>query len=466
MRVLFPAAEVVPFSKTGGLADVAGALPQALARLGHEVLVVTPWYAKLGGNVAPYWVGDVPAPFSGGFEDVGVGTLEQDGVRYAFVGHEDYRRPQLYGYPDDARRFARFSRAVPQVAARLGFTPDLVHAHDWHTGYLPMILKRGWHLPKGFPALRSVFTVHNVQYQGESDLGETVDWLRIGTDLTGSFLDHFGRANAMQAGVGFATQVTTVSPTYAKELQTPEYGFTLDGTFRALTHKLTGILNGIDTTVWDPATDPALPAPYSAADLAGKAASRAAVLARYGLTHERPLLAVVSRLAEQKGIDLLIAGAPELLANGWSLVVLGAGEASLEREVARLASEHPGRVGATLAYDEALAHLIYAGADALAVPSRFEPCGLAQMIAMRYGTLPLVHATGGLKDTVQHGKTGFTFERPTTPDLLSAAAQALATFGTARWRAMQAAGMAADHSWHASATAYSELYDSVLRSLT
>ena len=288
----------------------------------------------------------------------------------------------------------------------------------------------------------------------------------IGTDLKGSFLDHFGRANAMQAGVGFATQVTTVSPTYAKELQTPEFGFTLDGTFRALAHKLTGILNGIDTTLWNPAADPALPAPYSAVDLTGKAAARSALVARYGLADEHPLLAVVSRLAEQKGIDLLIAGAPELLASGWSIVVLGSGDPLLEAEVARLASEHPGRVGATLAHDESLAHLIYAGADALAVPSRFEPCGLAQMIAMRYGTLPLVHATGGLKDTVQHGKTGFTFERPTTPDLLGAAAHARAAFGTPAWRKMQAAGMAADNSWHASATAYSELYESVLRSWT
>lgn len=279
MRILFPAAEVAPFSKTGGLADVAGALPKALARLGHEVLVVTPWYAKLGGGVPPYWVGDVASPFDRGFEPVGVGVLEDDvpgtgSVRYAFVGHQDFRRAKPYGYPDDARRFARFSRAVPSVAERLAFAPDLVHAHDWHTGYLPMILARGWHLPPGFPGLRSVFTVHNVQYQGESGLEDAVRWLRLGPDLMGSYLDHFGRANAMQAGVGFATRVTTVSPTYAEEIQTPEYGYSLDGTFRSLSGKLTGILNGIDTDVWDPARDPTLPEPYSAADLAGKSAAK------------------------------------------------------------------------------------------------------------------------------------------------------------------------------------------------
>lgn len=489
MRILFPAAEVAPFSKTGGLADVAGALPKALARLGHEVLVVTPWYADLGGAVRPYWVGDVQAPFDRGFEPVGVGVLEggvlEDGVledaapylgaasqgapsggsvRYAFVGHQDYRRAKLYGYPDDARRFARFSRAVPSVAQRLGFVPDLLHAHDWHTGYLPMVLARGWHLPPGFPALRSVFTIHNVQYQGESSLEDAVRWLRLGPDVMGSYLDHFGRANAMQAGVGFATRVTTVSPTYAEEIQTPEYGYSLDGTFRSLSGKLTGILNGIDTDVWDPASDPALPKPYSSTDLAGKQAAKAELARRFGIGAERPLLAVVSRLAEQKGMDLLAGAAPALLAGGWSLVVLGAGDQALEAALKALARAHPGVVGVRIGYDEALAHLIYAGADALAVPSRFEPCGLSQLIAMRYGTVPIVRATGGLKDTVRHGATGFVFEHPTSAGLEWAASEALSAYGTPAWRRIQATGMAADHSWTASAAAYSALYESVLRS--
>ncbi len=466
MKVLFPAAEVVPYSKTGGLADVAGALPQALAGLGHEVLVVTPWYATLGGGVAPYWVGDVKVPFDGGFETVGVGVLERGGVRYAFVGHKDYQRASLYGYPDDARRFARFARAVPQVAERLGFLPDLVHAHDWHTGYLPMLLERGWHLPPGFPGLPSVFTIHNVQYQGEASLEETVRWLRLGPDLKATYLDHFGAANAMQAGAGFATRVTTVSPTYALEIQTPAFGFALDGTFRALAHKLVGILNGIDTQLWDPGNDPALPAPYSAADLSGKALAHSELVSRFGLESGRPVLAVVSRLAEQKGIDLVIGGARALLAAGWDLVFLGSGAPGLESAIARLASRYEGRVGARLGYDENLAHLIYAGADALAVPSRFEPCGLSQLIALRYGTVPIVRSTGGLKDTVTHGVTGFTFEHPTVTGLLWAAGEALRAFGTPTWGRIRDAGMAADHSWGASAVAYSELYGAVLRSWT
>src|SRR5690606_32363612 len=225
MNVLFASAEVAPFSKTGGLADVAGALPAALAALGHNVLVVTPWYGKLGGGVSPYWVGDVRVPFAGSLEAVGVGTLERDGVHYAFVGNERFSRPQLYGYADDVQRFALFSRSVPQTAERLDFLPDVVHANDWHTGYLPMLVTHGWHLPAGFPGLPSVFTVHNAQYQGAADLEETLWWLRLPSELRYSYLDHFGSANAMQAGIGFATVVTTVSPTYATELTTPQYGF-------------------------------------------------------------------------------------------------------------------------------------------------------------------------------------------------------------------------------------------------
>lgn len=466
VRVLFPASEVVPFSKTGGLADVAGALPEALARLGHEVLVVTPWYAKLGGGLAPYWIGDAEAPFDGGFEPVGVGVLERRGVRYAFVGHQDFRRDEYYGYPDDARRFARFSRAVPQVAERLGFAPDVLHAHDWHTGYLPMLLQRAWHLPPGFPGLRSVFTVHNVQYQGESGLDETVRWLRVGEDLKASYLDHFGTANALQAGVGFATRVTTVSPTYAQEIQTPEFGFTLDGTFRTLAYKLEGILNGIDTGVWDPANDPYLPAPYYATDMLGKSLARTELAQRFGLDGGRPILAVVSRLVEQKGMDILLAAAPGLLDDDWDLVALGSGDARLEEAFSTLARERRGRVGTHLGYDEELAHLVYGGADALAVPSRFEPCGLSQLIAMRYGTVPIVRATGGLKDTVEHRVTGFAFEHPTPTGLLWAAGEARRAYGTPEWDRIRAAGMAADHSWDGSAATYAGLYDAVLRSWT
>ncbi len=464
MRILFPTAEVAPYSKTGGLGDVAAALPRALARLGHDVLVVTPWYRSVRSEPAPYWIGDVQVPFDGGFEPVGVGTLEGNGVRFAFVGHPDFGRDQLYGYPDDVKRFARFARAVPQVAERLGFQPDVVHAHDWHTGYLPLLLERGWHLPEGFPYLPSIFTVHNVQFQGEADMADTLRWLRLGPEVANSYLHHFGAANALQAGVGFATRVTTVSPTYAEELQTAEYGFTLDGTFRSVAGKMVGILNGIDDQVWNPRTDPHIKQRYDQNDLSGKAECKADLVHEFGLDPERPLLGVVSRFAEQKGIDLLLGAADRLVDMGWNLFLLGTGDPALEAQVQVLSSERPTRVAAVLGYDESLSHRVYAAADALAVPSRFEPCGLTQMIAMRYGALPVVRATGGLRDTVEHDRTGFLFQHATPEGLLWAAEEALRAFATPRWRDMQRAGMLLDLSWDSSARRYAELYGSVLPS--
>jgi len=464
MRVLFVSAEVHPFSKTGGLADVAGALPRALASLGHEVLVVSPWYARLRASPPPLWIGDVPAPFAGAMEDVGVGTLERGDVRYAFVGHEDFRRDLLYGYPDDARRFSRFTRSVPQVAARVGFAPELVHVNDWHTAYLPMVLRHGWHLPVGFPGLPAVLSVHNVQYQGESGIDEALWWLRLPGALASSAIDHFGRANALQAGLGFAEWVTTVSPTYAEEIQRPEYGYGLDGTFRTVRDRLVGILNGLDTEEWDPAADPHLPAPFSAADPAGKAASKEALASRLGLERGRPLLGAVSRLAGQKGIDLMLAAGDRLVAQGWSLALLGSGESALERALRALAERHPAAVSVTTTFDEPLAHLIYAGADALAVPSRFEPCGLSQLIAMRYGTIPVARDTGGLHDTIDHGRTGFLFGPPNAEGLLWAAGMAREAFGTPAWRRMMARAMGQDFSWTRSAGAYAALYRDVVAS--
>ncbi len=458
MRALFATAEVRPFSQTGGLADVSGALPAALAALGHEVLVVTPWYQDLKAKTQPYWIGDVEVPFTGGFETVGIGTLERGGVRYAFVGHPSFWRDGLYGHPDDLERFARFTRAIPQVSARLGFLPDVVHVNDWHTALLPMVLERGWHLPAGFPRLPSLLTVHNAQFQGTGDIGEVLWWLRLPDDLSGSYLNHFGAANSLQAGLGFATRVTTVSPTYAQELGSPEYGFGLDGTFRSLAGKVSGILNGIDTESFDPATDPHIPRSYSARDLAGKDTCRRELRERLGLRGEQPLLGVVSRLADQKGIDLLLGAADRLLDQGWSLALLGTGDPDLEAGALSLATDRPGRVAAVIGYDDALARSIYAGADALAVPSRFEPCGLSQMIAMRYGTLPIVRATGGLADTVSHRRTGFVFAAASSDALARAAAEAIAAHGTPAWAAMQREAMRQDFSWSASAKSYEGLY--------
>jgi len=459
MRILFASSEVYPYSKTGGLADVAGALPVALVREGHEVLVVTPWYGTLNADPPPLWIGDVEVPFAGGTVPVGVGTLEADGVRYLFVGHDAFRRERLYSYPDDMRRFALFTRAVPAAAERVDFLPQLVHAHDWHTGYLPLVLTHGWHLPAGFPGLPSVFTIHNAQHQGVSSMDEAIHWLRLPDSVRQSGMDHFGTASAMQAALDFAWKVTTVSPSYAAEIQLPEYGYGLDGTLRHLSHKLVGIVNGLDDSVWDPAHDPALPQPYDADDMSGKAAAKEALVTEYGLANlDGPILGLVSRFADQKGIDLLLGAIPALLTHGWRLALLGAGEPALEQWARRLATENPGRVGVRIGYAEPLAHLVYAGSDALAIPSRFEPCGLSQLIAMRYGTLPVARATGGLRDTIRHGETGFLFEHANLDGLLWAAEEARAALADAHGREMQSLAMRQDFSWDRSAQRYTVLY--------
>jgi len=464
MRVLFASSEVHPYSKTGGLGDVASALPRALAALGHELLVVSPWYRSLRAEPPPLWIGDVDVPFAGAFEAVGVGTLEASGVRYAFVGHRDFQRQDLYGYSDDVRRFSRFTRAVPQIAARLGFRPDVVHANDWHTAYLPLLLAHGWHLPEGFPGLGSVFTVHNVQYQGVSGLEETLWWLRLPGAMADDYMNHFGAANAMQAALGHAQRVTTVSPTYAAEIQRPEYGYGLDGTFRHIGDRLVGILNGLDTEAWDPSSDALLPKAYSASDPAGKADARKALVERLGLSRDALVLGVVSRLADQKGIDLLLAAGDRLVRQGWSLAVLGSGDPGLEAAMRELGARHGGRVAAIVGFDEGLAHLIYAGSDALAVPSRFEPCGLSQLIAMRYGTLPIARDTGGLHDTIDHLRTGFLFEHANPEGLLWATGLAIEAYGDERWREMVRRAMELDFSWERSARRYAELYRDVVAS--
>ena len=461
MRILMASSEVYPFSKTGGLADVLGALPEALVKLGHEVLVVSPWYKTLK-EATPLWIGDVEVPFDGGATACGVGTYEKNGVRYVFVGNSAFERDSIYGYDDDVKRFCLFTRAVPQVSARVGFVPDVVHAHDWHTGYLPMVLEHGWHMPDGFAHKPTVFTIHNAQYQGLSGIEETLYWLRLPTSLTDSYMNYFGYANAMQAALGFAWHVTTVSPTYAEEIKGPEFGYGLDGSFRHISNKLTGILNGIDTGIWNPETDPNLPQTYTAKRLDKKLENKRALCERFNLDPSKPLIGVVSRLVDQKGIDTVIEATSELLWQDWSLIVLGSGATSLENDLHALTAANPGRMASYIGYDEGLAHHIYAAADALAIPSRFEPCGLTQMIAMRYGTLPIARATGGLVDTIDHDRTGFLYEHDRPEGFLWASGVARGAYAAQdHWRYMMSEAMSEDFTWESSAQTYIDLYKSL-----
>lgn len=468
MRILLASSEVFPFSKTGGLADVAGALPKALVDNGHEVLVVTPWYKTLkksSNSSNPLWIGDVDIPFAGGFESVGIGELQQDGVRYAFIGHSVFNRDSIYGFEDDTTRFALFSRAIPQVAERVMFIPDVIHANDWHSAYLPMILKHGWHLPEAFIGLPSVFTVHNVQHQGVGDIEALTYNLRLPTELEPNYLKHFDTANAMQAGLGFADWVTTVSPTYAEELKTEAYGYGLDGTFRHISDRLSGILNGIDIDIWNPETDSLIEETYSEASnlKEAKDASKISLSKDFGISgFERPLIAVVSRLAEQKGLDIFLESIYGLINQGWNIMILGSGDSWMEAKIPELKQQFPERIGYFIGYDEALAHKIYAGADALAIPSRFEPCGLTQLISMRYGTLPIARATGGLVDTIDHAKTGFLFDHMAVEGFLWATNEAIQRYNSDDWTGMMKSAMQQDFSWKSSALAYEALYEKLI----
>ena len=478
MRLLFVTSEVEPFSKTGGLADVLGALPRALAERGHEVLVVSPRYGELdpkllGLQATGKWV-SVRFPFGEQFSEI---FVAQGGprLRFAFLEHAMfYQRKGIYGdaggdFGDNHRRYAYLSRACLEVARALDFTPDILHAHDWPTGLAPLYLREA----RGdlrFAHTRSVFTIHNLGYQGifskaaMSDLG--LSWSYF--NATG--LEFFDKVNFLKAGLGFSDAISTVSRRYAEEIQTTEQGFKLEATLRSRRHRLVGILNGIDTQVWNPAADDLIAAPYDAGNLVPRVGNTNALRARFGLDPDpdAPLFAVISRLSWQKGLDLLLEALPTLLAEGGQLALLGAGDEGLQRGFTEAAKAHPGRIACEIGYDEAAAHRIQAGADALLVPSRFEPCGLTQLCALRYGAAPVVARVGGLSDTVIDAgpmalaagvATGIQFSPVNTPMLENAIRRtARLRRDPAAWARMQANGMTADVSWRAPARRYADLY--------
>jgi starch synthase len=464
--------EALPFVKTGGLADVLGALPPAVARLAWDVTLALPRYRGVDAGVR---IDSFPVAVGGYVRDVVFFEAAlADGARALLIDCPDlFDRESLYGvrgvdYPDNPLRFAMLVRAALEFVARRGIAPSIVHAHDWQAGLAPVYLRT---LYSGHPVLAgtpSVFTIHNLAYQGLAE----ADWLPrldLGWEqFTVERLEYWGRISLLKGAINDAAAITTVSPRYAEEIQTPEWGFGFDGILRARAADLVGILNGIDTGQWDPQRDPFIPRPYSAATLDAKAASKAAVLAAYNLPAgaiARPLVAMISRMVDQKGFDLIAALADDLPGLGASFVVLGTGEARYQDLWTRLSAAHPDRIGVRIGFDEPLAHLIEAGADIFLMPSRFEPCGLSQMYSLRYGTVPVVRAVGGLADTVtdyapdRSAATGFVFESYTPAALLGALGRALALYGDReKWRALQRAGMEQDHSWDRSAREYVRIY--------
>jgi starch synthase len=468
--------EALPFAKTGGLADVLGALPKALIRLGHTVDLVIPRYR--GINVG-HPSRSIRVALGGQVDDAEISTLESGGLRTIFVGHSVYfDREYLYGaaerdYPDNPERFAFFCQAALNWAATTGRGYDVVHAHDWQTGLVPVLLNRAE--ATQFARTPSVFTIHNLAYQGVFD-ASWLPRLGLGWDLLRvDAMEYWGRISYLKAGILFSDLVTTVSPTYAREIQTPELGFGFDGILRHKSAALVGILNGIDYDQWDPGGDLNLPEPYNASKLRGKGAAKRKLLESYGLPakakdRSRPLIGMISRMVDQKGFDLIAALVDELPKLGAGIVVLGTGDRRYEDMWRDLAARHPTAIAARIGFDEALAHLIEGGSDIFLMPSRFEPCGLNQMYSLRYGTIPVVRATGGLNDTVLDVDpetcrgTGFRFVEYTPEALLGAIRRALAAFGNRPlWRRIQKAGMRQDFSWDASAREYVDVYERAAR---
>jgi starch synthase len=472
LRILYVAAEVAPFAKTGGLADVAGALPQALARLGHDVRVVMPLHRGVRDVAGPLRVAvpriTVPigdrlvegALLEGQLGDrVPVYFLEQDGY---------YDRPALYQASDDCERFVFFCRAALAALPALAWMPQVIHANDWQAGLIPVYLETLYRDTPAFADVASLFTVHNLAYQGvfwHYDLPMT----GLGWDLfTPAGLEFYGHLSLLKGGLLFADLLTTVSPTYAREIQTPDFGERMDGILRERSTDLVGILNGLDVAAWNPATDPDIAKRFDRDDPEGKAACTAALRDEMALPDpggRTPLVGVVSRLAAQKGIDLVAGAVPAIRAAGGQLVVLGSGEEPLERWLGELALAHPESVAVRVGFDDRLARRIYAGADLFLMPSLYEPCGLGQLIALRYGTVPVVRRTGGLTDTVRPWSdatgsgTGFLFDERSADACGRALARAFGVYADpAAWRRLVANAMAADFSWDASAESYVTCY--------
>lgn len=470
MRILHVAAEAAPLIKTGGLADVLGALPAAQSGPDTEVRLLLPGYpgvldalAAGADGARPTALATFVAPHGGGLTrllaarcgPVGLYVLDSPWL-YRRAGNP-YLQADGTAWPDNHLRFGLLCWAGAQLAAGgldPGWQPDVVHAHDWHAGLVPWLLRR--HPAADVPC---AFSVHNIGYQGLFPAAAVEELGLPRADWHPDRLEFHGELSFLKAGLLAASGVGTVSPTHAREILSPATGHGLDGVIRSRRERPVGILNGIDTRLWDPARDPALAARFDATDLAARDANRAALVEATGLAAPaaatgRLLLGMVSRLTDQKGTDLVIAQLPAMIAAGCDLVVLGSGERRLEAELAALAARHPRHVAVRIGFDEALAHQVFAGVDAILVPSRYEPCGLTQMYAMRYGALPIVHRTGGLADTVD-ARCGFSFAEPTGAALLEAVRQARDAYADrARWRRLMRAAMAIDFSWDKAAREY------------
>lgn len=483
LRIAMIASECAPYIKTGGLADVVGSLPQALADAGHEVIVIIPYYSQIDGirfNLRPalsplgVWMGNQQEWCASFTADLGKVKIFFIDYRKYFDRYGLYHDADYNDYLDNARRFGFFTRAALQLCRDLSFEPELIHAHDWQSALAPAYLKI-WHWNDSvLGRAASVLTIHNIAYQGVYSAAD-YDYLGLqwGNFTAEKFEDH-GKINFLKGGIHYADMVNTVSPNYARETRTPQFAFGLAPYLNDRKDGYIGVLNGADYSIWDPQVDPKIPARFSSADLSGKAECKRQLQARFLLEQDDaiPVLGVVSRLANQKGLDLLASAIENILNNMQvQFILLGAGEKNLEAFYGTLPGRYPGRVGSYIGYNDELSHWIEAGSDFFLMPSIFEPCGLNQIYSLRYGTLPIVRATGGLDDTVFQyeektgGGTGFKFWEPSPQAIYYTVGWAVSTFYDRPQHIlkMRQAAMAQDFSWQASATAYEQLYHQAIQ---
>lgn len=470
--ILLVTSEANPFAKTGGLADVAGALGPPLRRHGSDVAVVMPRYRQIDLSRLTPVIPHLPVALTDTRSyATSVYSAADQGVTYYFVDCPQlYDREDLYthegkDYEDNYLRFGVFSLAAIELARHLG-TPRVLHCHDWQTALVPVYLKTRFARTPALAKVKTLLSIHNLGYQGLFDR-RVLRELGLGDAMFNSEqLEFYGKVNLLKGGLIYADRLNTVSPTYSREIQSPELGFGLDGLLRKRSHVLSGILNGVDYSQWDPRHDPHIAANYSAEDLSGKLACKQALLREFGLADScltKPLIGIVSRFDSQKGFDLIEEVAGDLTAIDGALVALGTGNPRYEAFFRNWAAAHPDKIGVRVGFDNSLAHRIEAGSDIFLMPSRYEPCGLNQMYSLRYGTVPVVRATGGLDDAVDESK-GFKFRESTGQAMLSAVLQAVNLFcrDPERWRTMMRRGMEQDFSWDQAAAQYASVYCELL----
>ena len=476
MKILFAASECVPFIKTGGLADVVGALSPVLKAQGADVRVILPLYAAIPEQYVSQMKleCEFEVELCWRRQYCGIKSLEYQGVTFYFVDNQYYfGRSYIYGLGgDEYERFGFFDRAVIDALVHLDFKPDVIHCHDWQTGMIPALLKIQYAQFPFYQDMKTVYTIHNLQYQGVFPIKAVQDTLGLGDDLfTSDKLECYGCANYMKAGLVYADELTTVSPSYADEIQTAFYGERLDGLLRARKDQLVGILNGIDVNDYDPAKDPQIYANYDPYHLGGKETCKAELQKELGLTVDPtvPLVGIISRLSNQKGFDLIDCVMDELCQDAVQIVVLGTGDERYENMFRHFAWKYPDKVSAQIYYSEPMSHKIYASCDAFLMPSLFEPCGLSQLMSLRYGTVPIVRETGGLKDTVEAYNeyektgTGFSFTYYNAHEMLATVRYAEQIYYDKKrdWNKIVERGMEKDFSWKNSAKLYEELYENM-----